>query len=75
MTNVSSLRKRDVFDNLASGLTTDEASLRKKDVLDNLTSGLTTDVASIRTNDRRTNDVIDNLAFRLALFVVSSLAN
>ena len=60
---------------MASGLTTDLSSLRKKDVLDNSASGLTTDVASIRTNDRRTNDVIDNLAFRLAPFVASNLAN
>ena len=74
-TDITSLRNKDVFGNLVSGLTTGVASLRKKDVFGNLASGLTTDVASIRTNDRRTNDTLDNLTFRLAPFVASSLAN
>ena len=65
-TDVASLRKEDVLDNLVSGLTTDVASLRKKDVLDNLASGLTTDVASLRKKDE-----FDNLASGLTTDVAS----
>ena len=65
-TDVASLRKTDVFDNLASGLTTDVAYLRQKDVLDKLTSCITTDVASLRQKD-----VLDNLVSGLTIDISS----